>query len=100
MRQTVTLSKGKIGEFPVLFIHFNYCDDLVEIARKLGAIWSPERRIWHIPFSRIKLQEAQWAFRGLARVVYHGVSQKRTEPPAPIRRGKQSKQVRRIGAEN
>ena len=99
MRQTVTLSQGKIGEYPVLFIHFHYRDDLVEIARSLGAIWSSDRRLWHVPFTRAKLREAQSAFHPLARVVYRGSTYKRPEPPSPIKRGQQSKQLRRIGAE-
>jgi site-specific recombinase XerD len=99
MRQTVTVSKGKIGEYPVLFIHFHFHSDLVDIARRLGAIWSSERRLWHLPFSRAKLEEAQLAFGRVANFVYRGYRNNPPRQSAGIGRGKPSKRFRRIGAE-
>lgn len=68
MKEEVILTTGVIRAQKMLFIRFRYDEQLIEIARHLGAFWSAKHRIWYVPLSKQVIQDAQRAFGRYTRV--------------------------------
>ena len=74
MKEQVSLSRGLIGNKQKLFIRFQYDQELIEIARHLGAFWSSNKRVWHIPFSKQTIEDAHRSFGRYTNVVSDGLT--------------------------
>lgn len=89
MRQQVFIFKKVFNRQEVLVFEFNYQVELKQIARKLGAKWSAEKRVWYVTYSKDKLSEAQNLFGQLTRVILKGFNN-----TLPIYHGRDSKAKR------
>lgn len=100
MKKWVKISKGVIDNQPALLIYFKYSTDLIIMAKKAGALWSPKERMWHVPFSVSKLQEVKNTFGQVCRVYCHLDSERKKKNHfSKLSRGKPSRRVRKTGAQ-
>ena len=74
MKEQVILSRGVIGKKQKLFIRFQYDQELIEMARHLGAFWSSSKGVWHLPFSKQAIEDAHRSFGRYTRVVSDGLT--------------------------
>lgn len=101
MRKQVFISKKVINQKEVLIFDFSYQIELIQIARKLGARWSTEMRVWYVTHSKEKLREAQALFGQLSRVILKGFSN--NAPPlyqVKDSKAKRTKRIRKASGQN
>ncbi len=83
MKERVVLSRGIIGKEQKLFIRFQYDQELIEIARHLGAFWSSSKGVWHLPFSKQSIEDAHRSYGRHTRVVSDGLTSQTIIPQKP-----------------
>ena len=74
MKEQVVLSRGVIGQKQKLFIRFQYDQELIEMAKHLGAFWSSSKGVWYLPFSKQAIEDAHRSFGRYTRVVGDGLT--------------------------
>lgn len=98
MKEQVILSRGVIGKKQKLFIRFQYDQEFIEIARHLGAFWSSNKRVWHLPFSKQAIEDAHRSYGRYTRVVSDGLNALPQSVPPETNNDQLVKRVRGIKA--
>ena len=70
-KNTITLTRGILGKYQVVFISINGCNELIPLLQsRFGAKWSHTTKMWFIAADRFVLNDFFNAFRGKAYIDY------------------------------